>query len=66
MTTQDKVVKAMRDTQEKQGYELSEIYMFRPFGHHEKVPTWICTYKNGKEKVYSINAAGYDVYMKHP
>lgn len=62
--TQEYIVNKMRSAQQKQGCVLSDITMFRPFGHHEKVPTWTCDYPNGKQIIHSINKAGYNIYQR--
>jgi hypothetical protein len=60
---QENIVKAMRSSQKECGFEISDLMMFRPKGHYCKVPTWVCDMSNGKQKVYSINAVGYNVYI---
>lgn len=61
---QEFIVNKMRSAQEKQGCVLGDIVMLIPFGYHERCPTWICDYPNGKQVIYSINKAGYNVHQK--
>lgn len=62
--TQRLIINAMRKAQESNGCILGNITMFRPFGHYERIPTWVCDYPHGKQVIYSINKAGYNVYQR--